>query len=221
VLVGVVIAAVFVAAQVAVAARPMRAVSRAADSVAASAGRWSIVPSATQSKTTIGKILGVSCVTAMDCTAVGAGGVGEAGKGKAAALVENWNGTAWSIIPSPSALGAFSAVSCVSAKDCAAVGTLGDGYDDRTLAEHWNGNKWSIIHSPSGGALDGVSCVSARDCTAVGGGSTDALVEHWNGAAWSIAPSPTSAGELFGVSCVSATRCAAVGTPALIEQESS
>jgi hypothetical protein len=215
-LVGMVLAAVVVASQVAVAARPMRAVSRAADSVAVSADRWSIVPSATPSRG--GGLGGVSCVSATDCTAVG--------DRDHLTLVEQWNGTVWSIVPSPSASGSsasgsrsseLDAVSCVSATDCTAVGAPGAGVGaDGTLVEHWNGNKWSIIQSKraKSTALSGVSCVSATDCTAVGSNATGVLAEHWNGKKWSVTPSPNRAGgygTLFDVWCVSARNCIAVG----------
>jgi hypothetical protein len=216
VLVGIVLAVVFVASQVAIAARPMRAVSRAADSVAVSAGRWSIVPSATPSRG--GGLEGVSCVSATDCTAVG--------DRDHLTLVEHWNGTVWSIVPSPSASGSsasgsrssgLDAVSCVSATDCTAVGAPGAGVGaDGTLVEHWNGKKWSIIQSKraKSTALSGASCVSATDCAAVGGNATGVLVEHWNGKKWSVTPSPNRAGgdgTLEDVWCVSARDCISVG----------
>ena len=144
-------------------------------------------------------------------------------------LIEQWNGTSWSIVPSPSTSATQSnqllGGSCVSASDCWAVGFASNGPTAQTLIEQWNGTSWSIVPSPSTSAtqsnqLLGVSCVSASDCWAVGiaisGAATNqTLVEQWNGTSWSIVPSPstsaTQANELSGVSCVSASDCWAAG----------
>lgn len=59
-------------------------------------------------------------------------------------LIEHWNGTQWSIIPSP-APGVISFLTravAISATDIWAVGeynTTGDFNDDQTLVEHWDG----------------------------------------------------------------------------------
>jgi hypothetical protein len=104
----------------------------------------------------------VSCVSASACTAVGYhNGATEAGT-----LAESWNGTTWSVVPSP-AKGVLDGVSCVSAGACVAVGRFTGG----TLAESWNGTTWSVVPSPNkgtGGLLSGVSCVPASGCTAAG-----------------------------------------------------
>ncbi len=178
---------------------------------------WSLVPTTNQTRSILN---GVSCVSATDCTAVGS--VSNAPE----TLVESWNGTAWSVVPSPnpgSGDNILYGVSCVSATACTAVGVsiqkvTGGGRRSKTLVESWNGTAWSVVPSPNPGSgndsLFGVSCVSATDCTAVGSSDNTALVESWNGTAWSVVPSPNAAGsgnELLAVSCVSATACTAVG----------
>jgi hypothetical protein len=68
-------------------------------------------------------ILGVSCPSRTSCTAVGSAVFPGPGPGP---LVENWNGTRWSVTPSPNPLigtGSFNAVSCTSATACTAVGS--------------------------------------------------------------------------------------------------
>jgi hypothetical protein len=70
---------------------------------------------------------GVSCTSATACTAVGSFSSASTG----GLLVENWNGTVWSITPSPNptaGFGEFNAVSCTSATVCTAVGST-----DRTF----------------------------------------------------------------------------------------
>jgi hypothetical protein len=181
---------------------------------------WSIVPSATPATSTELSLDAVSCESATACTAVGDSfdnGVG------VVTLIESWNGSTWSIVPSPTPAGAstveLNGVSCVSATACVAVGrSLSTTDVVTTLAESWNGSTWSIVPSPNKNliynGLAGVSCVAATSCIAVGyygpgPDSASSLVESWNGSTWSVVPSP--GGNLTGVSCVSATSCTAVG----------
>jgi hypothetical protein len=180
---------------------------------------WSLVPTTNQTRSILN---GVSCVSATDCTAVGSV------RNAPETLVESWNGTAWSVVPSPNpgpGDNILYGVSCLSATDCTAVGVsiqkvVGGGRTSKTLVESWNGTAWSAVPSPNGSGdnnLFGVSCVSVTDCTAVGssGGSARTLVESWNGTAWSVVPSPNASGPssaLLAVSCVSATACTAVGS---------
>jgi hypothetical protein len=187
---------------------------------------WSVVPS--PSPATINTLYGVSCISATACTAVGYQSTNSSGGG-AATLIESWDGTGWSVVPSPSpsATGDWlSRVSCVSATACMAVGfqsTSGTRNNYATLTESWDGRGWSVVPSPSPSAtrnfLSDVSCLSATACTAVGkrtvNGHDKTLIESWNGTTWSVAPSPNPAknnNSLGGVSCISATSCTAVGS---------
>ena len=58
-------------------------------------------------------------------------------------LVEHWNGSAWSVVPSPNVGGSYDnalyGVAAVSANDVWAVGHDGDPITGQTLVEHWNG----------------------------------------------------------------------------------
>lgn len=66
-------------------------------------------------------IYGVSCTSKTACTAVGSFDY-SSGHGP---LVQNWNGTKWSVTPAPNpvgGIGRFNAVSCTSATVCTAVG---------------------------------------------------------------------------------------------------
>jgi len=184
--------------------------------------RWTVTSVHTPKHGLAATLFGVSCASATDCVAVGAwvnNGPYEV------TLAEHWNGTSWSVTPSPNA-GAdqrmLLAVSCASATFCAAVGSYFTVSNTvQTLAEHWDGSTWSLdpTPNPSGATysrLAGVSCVSATDCEAVG--SSDAnqvLAEHWNGSGWSLQtvalPSGASNSSLAAVSCTSATACIAVG----------
>jgi hypothetical protein len=71
-----------------------------------------------------------------------------------ATLIESWNGSVWSIVPSPNTSdnqpNYLTAVSCSGSTACTAVGIDAvDGLENQTLMESWNGSVWSIIPSPN------------------------------------------------------------------------
>jgi len=114
--------------------------------------RWAIVPSPNPPGPPANGLAGVSCTSPSDCTAVGAGGKHSppGSADGASTLIEHWDGTAWSIVPSPSpsANSNLSKIACTSAADCIAVGgfgNLGNPSSPRTLIEHWNGTAWSLL----------------------------------------------------------------------------
>lgn len=120
--------------------------------------------------------------------------------GVAQTLIEHWNGSRWSIVPSPN-VGSnpsyLQAVSARSATDIWAVGSYGAAFTTNTLIEHWNGASWSIVPSPNGGPsanmLYGVKS-STSGAWAVGsysdGTVTHTLAEQWNGSSWNVVPTP-------------------------------
>ncbi len=137
-------------------------------------------------------------------------------------LIEHWDGTSWSIVPSPNValLNMFlNGVAAVSSTDVWAVGQVFD--TGATLTLHWDGTSWSIVPSPNGPAnasvLSGVSAIATNDVWAVGtdGGST--LTEHWNGTSWTVVASPSPVppqrgnNALFSVTANSGTDIWAVG----------
>lgn len=190
--------------------------------------RWSLTPSPSPGRLPDrGSLVAVSCPTVSFCAAVGYYG---AALLRERTLVEIWNGTRWSVSPSPSP-GDYShllGVSCTSSRDCEAVGLHERDCTAHTggssgLAERWNGRGWSVVPSPASPCgdtqLQAVSCRSASRCTAVGSYSRGfrdwTLAESWDGTRWSIVPSPNAKpgnnNDLQGVSCASRKRCVAVG----------
>src|SRR5262245_7422433 len=186
---------------------------------------WAIMASPVPTGSTGSYLNVVSCVTASSCTAVG---YYTTASSPGRTLVLRWNGTSWSIVPSPNASGSIGsyleAVSCTAATSCAAVGYSYNATATRTLAERWNGTKWAVVGTPNPNGDDpdlfSVSCASATNCLAVGyyttnGGSDATLAERWNGTQWSIVASTTPKGSdsyLYAVSCASGTYCVAVGS---------
>ena len=117
-------------------------------------------------------------------------------------LIEHWNGTAWTVVPSPSpsdVSNELAGVGAISPKDMWAVGYSSNGTSFRPLIEHYNGLGWRAVrapHSGTGGGLVGVVAFGKKDAWAVGSttlasGGTRELIEHWNGRAWKIRSSPT------------------------------
>jgi hypothetical protein len=125
------------------------------------------------------------------------------------------------VSPPGAANNSLSAVSCVSAALCEAVGSRPDssGAGTIALAEMWNGATWQIQKTanppqPSNGlrmTLTGVSCVSPGFCEAVGSSSSASGggAEAWNGTNWALQAVP--GGPLAAVSCTSASFCMAAG----------
>ena len=140
-------------------------------------------------------------------------------------LIEHWNGSAWTVVPSPNAsvrLNVLSGLAVVNPYDIWAVGTtLDDAIIYQTLIMHWNGVQWSLVPSPNATGfnfLNSVVALSATDIWAVGnyspvgvGGPT--LILHWNGTAWSIVTSPSvgASNYLYGITALSPSDIWAVG----------
>jgi hypothetical protein len=168
---------------------------------------WSIVPSPNPGISNT--LSSVSAVSPNDVWAVGSS---PSGSGPAAqTLVEHWDGSTWSVVPSPSPGNSdyLSSVSAVSPNDVWVVGTSSSDLHQtsQTLVERWDGNSWSIVPSPnpSESILYSVTVVSANDLWAVGASIGEALIEHWNGNVWSVLANPggTSISSLSSVSAVS------------------
>jgi subtilisin family serine protease len=171
------------------------------------------------------ELAGVSCASATSCLAVGNYvSALEFGlvPGERKTLVMAWNGSEWSIQPSPNPegrkLNRLAAVSCSSTVACTAVGGSTKSLADPatvTLGERWNGSSWSIESTPNPpgvteSAFEDVSCASAGFCMAAGGAgpanSRTGFTSSWNGTSWQVSSSGLSS-VLSGVSCPSATSC--------------
>ena len=180
---------------------------------------WTVVPSA-DANTGNNILAAVTSVAAADVWAVGNS---ETATGGTQALTEHWDGTAWSLVPSPTPLeSGLNGVAAASTSDVWAAGSfLNSASVEQALFEHWNGRKWVQAKSPATGpvtVMNGVAAVSATDIWAVGqaGSSVDrTLIENFNGRKWVVVPSPdvgTGNNRLDAVTAVSANDVWAVGT---------
>ena len=191
-----------------------------------SSGTWGPVTELPVSDGT-GQFNGVSCTSATDCIAVGIDiGSGDDG---GMPLYATESAGAWgplTTLTDPNGGARFNGVSCISAKDCTAVGTDVTGAIWATEAT----GTWSAvsvrpmstadlecggsggISCPPGG-LYGVSCVSMTECTAVGtDGSVNPFSMTESDGSWGASTKVSKAsGVLSGVSCADASDCTAVG----------
>lgn len=185
---------------------------------------WTVVPSPDTSTTQQNALSGVSCSGPRACSAVGE----YAASGLYRTLAEEWDGSAWTIVPSANTSSTehnqLFDVSCGRPRSCTAVGyTTSTGFANRALIETWDGSTWTVVPGANTSTtqsiqLFGVSCRGRRTCIAVGdtsgGTSIQTLVESWNGSLWSIAPSPGVPAQdnfFLSASCITSTACTAVG----------
>lgn len=167
--------------------------------------------------------MGVAALSPKDIWAVGSTGDDQ---GNVTPVAEQWDGTQWSLVPTPptgSNDSAFSGVAALAADDVWAVGEIGPSEAQQTLIEQWYGSQWSIVPSPNSGSndfLSSIAAISATDIWAVGSNSIDdgdtfqPLIEHWDGSQWTIIsnPDPNYMEQLSGVAAASSTDVWAVGS---------
>lgn len=155
-----------------------------------------------------------------------AGGTVNIGESNPGQVIEQWNGTAWSVAQGPT-FGAedepsIKAMASTSASDIWAIGSLlgNDGEQLYYLFEHYNGTSWTATTELSGDAfLLGASADATNDAWAVGfnGPENDTsrvLVMHYNGTSWKSMSAPSvgnGANELNGVLALAPNDVWAVG----------
>jgi hypothetical protein len=203
---------------------------------------WTVVSSPNGSVTQGNELLGVTCLSASDCWAVGSYLIDATPT--RAPLTEHWDGSGWTLVASPSAVGGdesvLASVTCSASSDCWAVGYYGIDISDptgtvgtiihvvQTLIERWDGTAWAIVTSPQpavDNSLSSVTCTSASACWAVGYSSNNqvdssqvdqSLILVWNGTVWLPGITPgvpaPEAQTLAGVTCTSSSDCWTVGS---------
>jgi hypothetical protein len=179
---------------------------------------WAVVASPNASPGN-NQLAAVASISASDVWAVGSA---DNAAGNAQPLAEHWDGTAWSIVPTPAVVtGTLFGVAAISSTDVwAGGGFLLSRRGNTAQFEHWNGRKWSVAKSPAVAAatIFGMAAVSSADVWAVesviSGGIAQTFIEHWNGKTWAVVPSPDASGQnnhLDGVTAISASDVWAVG----------
>jgi hypothetical protein len=163
---------------------------------------WRIVPSPNPGADTFSVLQAVSGTSATDAWAVG---VTHNGTLPSRTLIQRWNGTAWSIVPSPNPglqLNELRGVVALSPSNAWAVGfregSSGTGPTLETLILHWDGVQWAQVETPSVGSganqLFGIGAISANDLWAVGSAGGAPLALRWRGTGWSVVDVARDAG---------------------------
>jgi len=102
---------------------------------------WSASTTPVPRNASFAALQSVSCPSAARCLAVG-------DDGSPGVYADSWNGTGWHLVPMTTAgghIGAFSAVSCLAATSCAALGaTTQFAASARSESAFWNGTRWKV-----------------------------------------------------------------------------
>jgi len=148
----------------------------------------------------------------------------ESANGVFETLAEHWNGSTWTVVPTPdpgSSGNHLYAVDAVSPDDVWAAGQqLGAQFPDNGLVEHWDGHSWSVVPVPAATTaavmLDGIAATAdvpsrgglggsspLADTVYVAGEADSAsqggrpLIETYQDGAWQTASLPAAAGSLW------------------------
>jgi hypothetical protein len=192
--------------------------------------QWNVVPTPKLNTNDNAALNGVFAFASDNVYAVG---YQPAANGAVQTLIEHWDGSAWTVVPSPNANNTGNVLFSISASSPTDIWAVGDqvapGIEVRTLALHFDGNIWSVVPTPNpvgGNELDqnvltSIVAVSPNDVTTVGftvANFTElTMAQHWDGTRWSVIPTPNrstgvgSFNTLRGVTAVSATDLYAVG----------
>jgi hypothetical protein len=152
-------------------------------------------------------------------------------------LIEHWNGSTWTIVPSPNPLGgtagndSLEAVDGVSASDVWAVGEKFsfNGGGITLIFEHFNGTTWTAFPFPATNSFQlasAITTISPTDAWAVGSNAqSTTLAAHFDGTKWVIVPTPSPqdgpnpTNNLTGVTAISATNVYASGYEANVNNQ--
>jgi hypothetical protein len=120
---------------------------------------WSVVSSPNVAGTQNNELSGVAAVSANDVWAVGEFINGS----NVQTLIEQWNGTSWSVVSSPGA-GQLRGIAILSATDIWAVGSVLINFSVfQTVIEQWNGTSWSVVPSLNPSASENILDAAAAD----------------------------------------------------------
>ncbi len=210
-----------------------------AASPALAAGTWQVDSSPNPAGSTFSQLNAAFAASPAEAWAVGQTRVTASGNGFET-LIEEWNGSTWSVVPGAPASASASSLSGVSGSGPSDIWAVGQN-SSTSFIEHWNGQSWSQIASPASeppdGQLNADSADSPTDAWA-GGSAMNAndphnsgvtpLIEHWNGTQWSVSPGAidttgtASSGRILSIAAISpadvwALAAVGKGNPAVIE----
>jgi hypothetical protein len=116
--------------------------------------------------------------------------------GASATLAEHFDGTSWSVVPTPSISDSLVSVAAAASNDVWAIGNQIFVNDAPTpFFTHWDGTSWSVVDSPKlpkNSFLTAITAPASNNAWAVGNtfSSPTGIFEHWDGTQWRILSSP-------------------------------
>ena len=168
--------------------------------------RWSIAATAPVPAGHDIRLAGAGFSSGSDGWAVGTDANLATGTGSS--VIEHFNGTTWTRLPSPAGepfRAGLASVTAISATDAWAVGSGGS----TPLIEHWNGSTWSIVPGAVGsGRLYSITALSAGNIWAVGETGNRAVapvIEHFDGTVWHQVAQPVNTYQSFLISVSAAS----------------
>jgi hypothetical protein len=156
---------------------------------------WSIVSVPAPEGSAVTTLSGVDGSAPDDVWAVGSAEVVGSSE---STVIEHWDGSQWTIVPSPDGPkdsdSAFTGVSVISANDAWASGSTVQGGKTSPLLAHWDGSAWTVVHIQTvkgkGRMPVALSFARTTDGWLVGGylgkRGLVPLFEHWDGTAWQV-----------------------------------
>jgi hypothetical protein len=188
---------------------------------------WSLVLSPNVPGTHVDKLQGVAARSASEVWAVGS--ARSFGIETEVTLIERWDGSAWSIVPSPNpgpTGNSLEAVAVIGDNDAWAVGSMySTAVVSLPISMRWDGSVWTAVAVPvppfcaQRTYLTDVAGARPKLVLATGYCTTTAgdqgFVLRWDGRAWSVAAGPDQIpvqSGLYGLTFTSGTEAWAVGT---------
>jgi hypothetical protein len=176
--------------------------------------RWTIVPAPTPPA--FSQLFGVGAVATDDVWAVGANNP-QSGFVPPQPLIEHWDGSQWTIVPSPNPNG-WSWLNVVAALASNDVWAVGESRSEAVFM-HWDGNEWTVVPSPGdAGKRFAVAALATDDIWSSGAsplfGDDTLLFTHWDGTTWTTVASPPVGGgdvQIFGIGAAASNDVWSVG----------
>lgn len=140
----------------------------------------------------------VAATSANNAWAVGSVGPGPGIATQTQPLIEHWNGTTWTIVPTPpeSTSSLLEGITAISSDNAWAVGfSVSSNGTDEPLILHWDGSTWTPVVTPNlagdialqavaAAAADNVWAVGYTTTCAHGGFKCEGVILHWDGTRW-------------------------------------
>lgn len=187
---------------------------------------WTLVETPNVGKGTGDWLFGVAAVSPSDAWAVGST-AGPWDTYTSTTLIERWNGSAWSVVPSPNpsddpiyGANLLYDVRAFARNNVWAVGWHWTPIGAAPLVVRWDGRRWRESPTPEDEyrQLQAVDGTSSSDIWAVGHSLSiedghQALAMHYNGKTWAVVPTPKLDPDVYlnDVAVVSPTDVWAVG----------